>query len=140
MSFQDSGAMMAMKGNAREKMKKHWHVMTLIVFVAMSIGCENSEHDALVGAPEKIPAISASDPEMMRLWIDSCALCHVTGAGGAPVAGKVDDWAERLEQGNEMLLQHTIEGYNNMPPLGYCMACERDDFAALIELMTVGSP
>ena len=25
-----------------------------------------------------------------------------------------------------------------MPPLGYCMACERDDFVALIDFMTDG--
>ena len=114
--------------------------MTLIIFVVMGVGCENSEHDALVEAPTKTTAISATDPELMRLWMNSCALCHVTGVGGAPIVGKFDDWADRLEQGNELLLQHTIEGYNNMPPLGYCMACEKDDFAALIEFMTVGTP
>tara|TARA_B110000196_G_scaffold116822_1_gene101464 strand:- start:742 stop:1140 length:399 start_codon:yes stop_codon:yes gene_type:complete len=132
--------MMVMTGKARNEMKNHWHVMTLIVFVVMGVGCENSEHDALVEAPIKTTAISAPDPELMRLWMNSCALCHVTGVGGAPIVGKFDDWAVRLEQGNELLLQHTIEGYNNMPPLGYCMACEKDDFAALIEFMTVGTP
>jgi cytochrome c5 len=33
------------------------------------------------------------------------------------------------------LLQHTLTGFRNMPPLGYCMACEEDDFIALIEFM-----
>ena len=123
-------------GNARFQMKKRWHVMTLIVFVVMSVGCENGKHEAAVDAP----AISAPGPELMRLWTNSCALCHVTGVGGAPIVGKFDDWVDRLEQGNELLLQHTIAGYNNMPPLGYCMACEKDDFAKLIEFMAVGTP
>ena len=38
-----------------------------------------------------------------------------------------------------MLLAHTVEGYNDMPPLGYCMACEREDLRALIRLMVAGA-
>ena len=52
--------------------------------------------------------------------------------------GVVEEWQPRLEQGKEVLLTHTIEGFNNMPPLGYCMACERDDLMAMIDLMTGG--
>ena len=125
-----------MTGNAQVLMKKHWHVVTLIIFVVMSVGCENGEHEAAVIAP----AIVAPSAARMELWTNSCALCHVTGVGGAPIIGKHDDWVDRLEQGNELLLQHTLEGYNNMPPLGYCMACEKDDFTALIEFMSAGKP
>jgi cytochrome c5 len=53
----------------------------------------------------------------MQMWSRSCALCHVDGNAGAP---------------------HTVEGLNSMPPLGYCMACERDDFLAMIDFMTAG--
>ncbi len=35
-------------------------------------------------------------------------------------------------------MQHAVEGYNNMPPLGYCQACEREDLRALIKLMSAG--
>ena len=41
----------------------------------------------------------------------------------------------RWEQGEDALLEHTIEGLNNMPPLGYCMDCEEADFLALIRFM-----
>lgn len=71
----------------------------------------------------------------MAKWARSCALCHVTGNAGAPRVGNSEEWAPRLAQGMDVLLQHTLEGFNDMPPLGYCMACERDDFAALIEFM-----
>jgi len=33
-------------------------------------------------------------------------------------------------------MAHTIEGFNNMPPLGYCMSCEQEDFEMLIDFMT----
>ncbi len=74
----------------------------------------------------------------MQLWARSCALCHVDGNGGAPRVGNVEEWAPRLAQGPEVLLRHTLEGLGNMPPLGYCMACEEEDFSAMINFMTRG--
>ena len=71
----------------------------------------------------------------MEQWARSCALCHVRGEGGAPVLGDAAAWASRREQGEDVLLQHTVEGLNNMPPLGYCMDCEEADFRTLIRFM-----
>ena len=84
------------------------------------------------------PVADAGTERVARLWSASCALCHVTGIGGAPHVGRADEWQPRLAQGEEVLMRHTLEGFNNMPPLGYCMACEREDFVAMIDLMTVG--
>jgi cytochrome c5 len=87
------------------------------------------------GLPE-----SASVDDVMKKWSRSCALCHVTGEGGAPRAGFAEEWNPRQVKGKAMLLTHTIEGYNNMPPLGYCMSCEEEDFVALIDFMLGESP
>jgi len=73
-------------------------------------------------------------------WARSCALCHVDGNGGAPRIGHAQEWAPRIAQGEDALLTHTIEGKANMPPLGYCMSCEREDFVALIDFMTGAAP
>lgn len=73
-------------------------------------------------------------------WSQSCALCHVSGVGGAPVVGNAEQWQTRLEQGEEQLLTHTLEGYANMPPLGYCMSCETEDFRAMIAWMSRITP
>ena len=73
-----------------------------------------------------------------RLWATSCALCHVDGNAGAPRIGNAEEWGARLAQNMDVLVQHTVEGINDMPPLGYCMACERGDMVALIEFMTRG--
>ena len=75
------------------------------------------------------------DARTLQMWSRSCALCHVDGNAGAPRMGYADEWLPRLAQGRETLLKNTVEGLNNMPPLGYCMACERDDFLALIDFM-----
>jgi cytochrome c5 len=71
----------------------------------------------------------------MDKWARSCALCHVDGNGGAPRVGNSDEWASRVVQGKDVMVQHVIEGYNKMPPLGYCMDCSRADFLALTEFM-----
>ncbi len=68
-------------------------------------------------------------------WSRSCVLCHVNGEGGAPIAGQMDQWEARIAQGEDVLLQHMVEGYNNMPPLGYCMDCSEADFLALTRFM-----
>ena len=49
--------------------------------------------------------------------------------------GNHDDWSPRLAQGKQVLVTHTIEGYNMMPPLGYCMACGQTDFVAMNSIM-----
>ncbi len=84
-----------------------------------------------------IPAAGADtlNAAVMQKWSRSCALCHVTGNAGAPRVGNVGEWQERLTQGAGVLLTHTIEGINDMPPLGYCMSCEREDFIAMIDFM-----
>ena len=82
------------------------------------------------------PATVVANDRTMQMWSQSCALCHVTGNGGAPRVGNAEEWLPRLAQGEDALLKHTLEGLNDMPPLGYCMACERDDFVAMINFMT----
>ncbi len=75
------------------------------------------------------------DARTMAMWAESCALCHVAGEAGAPRTGILEEWQPRLEQGPDQLLKHTLEGYNMMPPLGYCMGCEAADFNRMIEFM-----
>jgi cytochrome c5 len=70
------------------------------------------------------------------MWASSCVLCHVNGNGGAPIVGITEQWQPRLAQGMDTLLQHTLEGLNAMPPLGYCMSCEAQDFTAMIGFMS----
>lgn len=84
---------------------------------------ENREADDMIGA------------STMEKWSRSCALCHINGEGGAPRVGQADEWAPRAAQGEELMLERIIEGYNNMPPLGYCMDCSRQDFLKLTRFM-----
>lgn len=75
-------------------------------------------------------------PGVMERWARSCALCHINGEGGAPRMGDKQAWEPRLAKGEIELYLHTLEGFNRMPPLGYCMDCQGGDFAAMIKLMS----
>ncbi len=114
-----------------------------VVLAALLGGCAGSR-DAAPPSPPDEPAVAEAAPlagaaalnaERAWQWSHSCALCHVTGNGGAPRVGNAQEWMPRLAQGRSALLEHAIEGFNNMPPLGYCMSCERDDLIAMIEFM-----
>ena len=80
-------------------------------------------------------SLLALDPAVLAKWQTSCALCHIEGNGGAPKIGFEEDWSELVGKSKEELLASTVEGLNNMPPLGYCMSCEESDFLAMIGLM-----
>lgn len=66
----------------------------------------------------------------------TCAVCHASGAAGAPRTGDVDAWNKRLEEkGMETLVANAKNGIKAMPPKGMCFDCSDEDFKALIELM-----
>jgi cytochrome c5 len=70
-----------------------------------------------------------------EIFDTSCAACHTTGAAGAPVIGKVDQWADRIAQGLDTLHKHAIEGINAMPAKGTCMSCSDEDIIATVDYM-----
>lgn len=127
--------------------------LTLLTLLTLLAGCDEPT-DGTAGdadpVPVDSPAGSQSPLETQRealfgdavitadvsgKWARSCSLCHVTGEGGAPRIGNKSEWQARLVQGEQALMIHTIEGFNKMPPLGYCMGCEREDLRAMIKLM-----
>lgn len=110
----------------------------LMLLAGLLTGCDRSRQSEPVNViASEVQKESASlSEDQARLWSQSCALCHVTGVGGAPRIGVSAEWEPRLLKGREVLLSHTLEGFNNMPPLGYCMSCEISDFSSMIDFMT----
>jgi cytochrome c5 len=45
----------------------------------------------------------------------ACAACHANGTLGAPVLGDTDAWSDRAEKGLETLVEHSLNGFNQMP-------------------------
>ncbi len=70
-----------------------------------------------------------------KLYESKCALCHASGAAGAP---KLDDkaaWQPRILQGLSTLQQHALQGINSMPAKGACVSCTDEQINALVAYM-----
>jgi cytochrome c5 len=67
-----------------------------------------------------------------------CFSCHASGISGAPPIGNAAAWAPRLAQGEQILLQHTVEGLPSagMPPRGMCLQCSDQDLLDAIHYIT----
>ncbi|TNE36569.1 MAG: cytochrome c5 family protein [Alphaproteobacteria bacterium] len=79
-----------------------------------------------------------SDPYLAELYADTCMACHGNPDSGAPMTGDTAAWEDRLAQGEDVLLEHVIDGFNGMPPLGSCVDCTEEDFLDLIDFMANG--
>lgn len=116
-------------------------IAAVLVSICLSLGllaCSESGESG-AGAKANIkPALKQypDDPDIKARYTQSCYSCHAFGAGGAPRSGLAQDWQPRLTQGMEVLLEHTIQGYKGMPPLGMCMDCGEQEFVALIRFMS----
>ncbi|NWE18163.1 cytochrome c5 family protein [Pseudomonas sp. P7548] len=88
--------------------------------------------------PESASAATAmpADPALAQVYDTSCKLCHANPASGAPLTGDRSAWSPRVAQGADTLLDHSINGYNGMPPMGLCMQCSEEQFLALISFMS----
>lgn len=76
-----------------------------------------------------------ADPHIAQLYDGACRTCHTNADSGAPLAHDHAAWAPRWKQGQDVLLDHVVQGYKGMPALGQCVACQPRDFQALIRFM-----
>jgi cytochrome c5 len=74
-----------------------------------------------------------------KVFKGTCAMCHQTGAGGAPVVGNKGDWAPRIAQGKDTLYTHAINGFTGqkgtMPPKGANASLADADVKAAVDYM-----
>jgi cytochrome c5 len=84
-------------------------------------------------------AATASGPRSgQQVYQAACFACHGTGALDAPKPGDAAAWEPRIAQGFDVMLQKSIDGFNNMPAMGTCTSCSEDEIAAAIRFMTDG--
>lgn len=67
-------------------------------------------------------ALSAQAQAGEAVYKGACFVCHDSGLAGAPKVGATADWANRAEQGMDLLVSHALQGYSGdtgfMPPKG----------------------
>ncbi|MBV1776428.1 c-type cytochrome [Burkholderiaceae bacterium DAT-1] len=74
-------------------------------------------------------------PRQTQLLANNCIQCHARPDIGVPIMGKEADWLDRRRVGESAMLLNVVQGVRGMPPLGYCTACNEQDFRAMIRLM-----
>lgn len=69
----------------------------------------------------------------------TCSMCHQTGAAGAPILGKKDEWAARIAQGMPTLYTHAVKGFTGkkgmMPAKGGNPSLSEEDVKAAVDYM-----
>ncbi len=113
--------------------------LCLTVLLMLTACGEPSQQKAPSTPMPAASTLKPADAALASLYEQSCKACHANPASGAPQAGDRAAWQPRVAQGMGTLIDHTVNGYKGMPPLGSCMDCGEDEFAALIAFMS-GEP
>jgi len=86
-------------------------------------------------APATAAPATASADTGKALFSSACVACHGAGIAGAPKVGDKANWAPRIAQGNAVLYEHAIKGFQGkagvMPPKGGSAAADADVKAAV---------
>ena len=106
---------------------------TLLLLAACGSGQDSKPASAAAAPAAAAPAAS---PAIQKIYATTCSNCHGKPGTGAPQTGDIQAWAPRVAQGREIVLNHIINGYKGMPPMGMCMQCSEDDFVAVAEYMS----
>lgn len=77
-----------------------------------------------------------------KIYEAACQACHTPGIAGAPKTGDKAAWAERIKQGDKVLYEHAIKGFQGkagyMPPKGGSSASD-EEVRAAVDYMTAAS-
>ncbi|MCA1245472.1 cytochrome c5 family protein [Massilia sp. MS-15] len=84
-------------------------------------------------APAAAPAVSQASGQ--NVYNAACVACHGAGVAGAPKLGDKAAWTPRIAQGNAILYEHAIKGFQGkagvMPPKGGASVPDADVKAAV---------
>jgi cytochrome c5 len=96
----------------------------------------NVESTGAPGAAAAQPATAAKSADIgEQRYEETCKMCHETGLAGAPKFGDKADWAPRISEGINTLVQHALHGYKAMPAKGGCSTCSDDEIQKAVEYM-----
>ncbi|MDH3280209.1 MAG: c-type cytochrome [Gammaproteobacteria bacterium] len=88
-------------------------------------------------------SVSAEPLSGETVYTSSCAACHAAGVAGAPKLGDAGAWSARLAQGNDVLYEHAIKGYQGsaglMPAKGGNANLSDDEVKAAVDHMVANA-
>lgn len=66
---------------------------------------------AMAALSVSVSAQAADAGAGKKTYDTACFACHATGAAGAPKVGDKAAWKDRIAQGDKMLQEHAIKGF-----------------------------
>ena len=97
---------------------------------------------AAPAAAAAVPAAAGSTDAGKKLYESACVACHGAGIAGAPKFGDKAAWADRIKQGQNVLYEHAIKGFQGkngmMPPKGGSAASD-DEVKAAVDYMAAAA-
>lgn len=100
------------------------------------IGDVQISGDAKTQMAVAAPAAAAGAPKSGKeIWEGTCSACHQAGLLGAPKIGDKAAWAPRIAKGMDLLKNHALHGFNQMPAHGGNSALSDDDVVKALEYM-----
>lgn len=106
-------------------MKTAGHMLKNTIQVTI-IFCSTTIFAASHHPQDFLKEVQGTKQEGQKIVQHFCANCHAEKPLipiGAPIAGDYDAWKPRVAQGLKVLMSHTEEGMNAMPPMGGCFEC-----------------
>ena len=79
-----------------------------------------------------LPSFAQTPEEIFK---GTCAMCHSSGVGGAPVVGNSEQWAPRIEKGVDALVSNVSKGIGIMPPSGGRKDLSVEELRSVIQYM-----
>ena len=104
-----------------------------LISLGLLTACDSGPSQAEILAASK--TLQPQDAQLNEIYQRTCKNCHTLADTGAPLTGDVNAWAQRLDKGQEAMINSVIYGSGGMPPFGLCMECGPEEFAKLIEFM-----
>jgi cytochrome c5 len=90
---------------------------------------------ATTPATKQAPVPRPTENRGKKVYDEVCSICHSTGKLGAPVLGDQESWAPIIKKNMDVLVEHTLKGYKNMPAKGACYQCSDTDLIAAVIYM-----
>ena len=88
-------------------------------------------------------ATAADTGKGQGVYMNFCAPCHASGVAGAPKVGDKAAWAPRLKQGEKILVERAIKGFQGasgfMPARGGNSALSDSEVADAVAYMAAQS-